>query len=83
MIIKGANMEIKDINYGPTKQYKCLNCGQVKSILCNHDQLKTIFNRCSDECMWTVKKEFKGLPLLSTDGLITGFSKVKHILWEG
>lgn len=58
------------------KQYQCQECGNIKTVMINHDQLPVIWERCSDDCMWKSGGE-RGPVLHSANGEKTGFYKRK------
>jgi hypothetical protein len=73
------------------KDYKCTECGNVKKVMINHDGLPVIWERCTEECMWSgkgehgealmskelTKKEFDGR--ITTYRVKTGFHKRKFV----
>jgi hypothetical protein len=59
------------------KDYQCQRCGNTKKVMVNHDGLPTLWERCTDRCMWT--NDDKNAPvLLSVNGEKTGFKKTLH-----
>lgn len=57
------------------KVYQCTKCGNAKMLLINHDHLPEVWERCTEDCMWTSKE---GPALFSVDGKETGFRKTKY-----
>lgn len=57
-------------------KYKCTQCGNIKNLLINHNQLPVVWERCTDQCMWSGEGT-KGPRLYSVNGEPTGFFKRK------
>lgn len=59
------------------KDYKCQRCGNTKKVMVNHDGLHTLWERCTDQCMWT-NNDKEAPSLYSSIGEKTGFKKTLH-----
>ena len=70
------------LNSGVKKLYKCNQCGNIKILLINHDQLPEVWERCTDNCMWSRKGEL-GNYLYSSDDIKTGFRLRKFTRVKG
>lgn len=56
------------------KKYVCTHCGTERDIMVNHDGLPELFDRCTEDCMWS-NEGFKGPVIYSENGIETGFNK--------
>lgn len=61
----------------PTRRFQCTQCGNIKDVIMNHDELGTIWERCTEECMWS-SQGIPGPVLYSKEGEKTGFHKRIH-----
>ena len=77
VVVKKENEKFKTEQFGITRTYVCTNCNTEKEVLCNHDNLPEIFERCSEDCMWN---NGTGPLLYDNEGKPTSFRKCKMVL---